>query len=40
MTTTNKLTLSVNLVFAIISFKLAVDLESVNKPYVRSHRKS
>lgn len=40
MTTVNTLTLLVNLVFAIISFKLAVDLESAKKSYDRSHRKS
>lgn len=36
MTTTNYLTLFVNIVFAIISFKLAVDIET----YGRFNRKS
>ena len=39
MTTTNIITLLVNIIFAMISFKLAVDLET-NISYVRPNRKS
>ncbi len=40
MTTKNILTLSANLIFAIIIFKLAVELENSNKTYDRFDRKS
>jgi len=40
MTTTNYLTLLVNIIFAIIIFKLAIDIEANLFPYDRSNRKS
>lgn len=40
MVTKDIVTLSVNLLFAMITFKLSVDLESNIKTYVRPYRKS
>ena len=38
--TSNTITLLVNFMFAMITFKLSVDLESNIKQYVRPNRKS
>jgi len=40
MATNDTVTLLVNSMFAMITFKLSVDLESNIKQYVRSNRKS
>ena len=40
MATRDIVTLSVNFLFAMITFKLSVDLESNTKIYVRPNRKS
>lgn len=40
MATGDKATLFVNFIFAMITFKLSVDLESNTKQYVRPDRKS
>jgi len=40
MATNDMVTLLVNSMFAMITFKLSVDLESNIKQYVRSNRKS
>ena len=40
MATRDIVTLSVNFLFAMITFKLSVDLESNIKQYVRPNRKS
>ncbi len=40
MATRDIMTLSVNFIFAMITFKLSVDLESNTKIYVRPNRKS
>ena len=40
MSTRDIMTLSVNFIFAMITFKLSVDLESNTKIYVRPNRKS
>jgi hypothetical protein len=40
MATRNLATLFVNFIFAMITFKLSVDLESNTRQYVRPNRKS